>query len=246
MVLVRVIRAVVRAIRVPLRRPLEPLLWIAASLSAKDVWTLPGSHGDAGASPSSRSRKPTSARRRRGGTLLVVAAQSQLDGARWQVYPAYMSAVACTAVEYLAGAGVDVHPIICKLVAFSGGIGALVSTAAGVFAPVFLMPKPTGPYRTGKTTRLWIDGTRRSWLLRSKGRSLGKIPESRMLMANVWYPAAAPKPQLRRDAAVKKKKETSSSDSDSESSRSPSPRRKSSKDKDSKRKKRRSSSSSSD
>ena len=38
MVLVRVIRAVVRAIRVPLRRPLEPLLWIAASLSAKDVW----------------------------------------------------------------------------------------------------------------------------------------------------------------------------------------------------------------
>ena len=123
-----------------------------------------------------------------------------------------MSAVACTAVEYLAGAGVDVHPIICKLVAFSGGIGALVSTAAGVFAPVFLMPKPTGPYRTGKTTRLWIDGTRRSWLLRSKGRSLGKIPESRMLMANVWYPAAAPKPQLRRDAAVKKKKETSADD----------------------------------
>ena len=38
MVLVRVIRAVVRAIRMPLRRPLEPLLWIAASLSAKDVW----------------------------------------------------------------------------------------------------------------------------------------------------------------------------------------------------------------
>ena len=123
-----------------------------------------------------------------------------------------MSAVACTAVEYLAGAGVDVHPIICKLVAFSGGIGALVSTAAGVFAPVFLMPKPTGPYRTGKTTRLWIDGTRRSWLLRSKGRSLGKIPESRMLMANVWYPAAAPKPRLRRDAAVKKKKEASAED----------------------------------
>ena len=37
MVLVRVIRAVLRAIRVPLRRPLEPLLWIAASLSAKDA-----------------------------------------------------------------------------------------------------------------------------------------------------------------------------------------------------------------
>ena len=73
--------------------------------------TLPGSQGDpssAGApspgSPSSRSRRPTN-RRRRGGTLLVVAAQSQLDGARWQVYPAYMSAVACTLVDVVAGAG---------------------------------------------------------------------------------------------------------------------------------------------
>ena len=174
--------------------------------------TLPGSQGDpssAGApspgSPSSRSRRPTN-RRRRGGTLLVVAAQSQLDGARWQVYPAYMSAVACTLVDVVAGAGVDVHPFLCKIVAGLGGVGALVSTAAGVFAPVFLMPKPTGPYRTGKTTRLWIDATRRSWLLRSKAR-IGKIPESRMLMANVWYPAAAPRPRLRRERRIDRKKD---------------------------------------
>ena len=117
-----------------------------------------------------------------------------------------MSAVACTLVDVVAGAGVDVHPVACKIVAGLGGVGALVSTAAGVFAPVFLMPKPTGPYRTGKTTRLWIDATRRSWLLRSKAR-IGKIPESRMLMANVWYPAAAPRPRLRRERRIDRKKD---------------------------------------
>jgi dienelactone hydrolase len=37
-----------------------------------------------------------------------------------------------------------------------------------VFAPVFPMPKPTGPYRVGKTTRLWVDRNRRSWLLKTK------------------------------------------------------------------------------
>lgn len=125
-----------------------------------------------------------------------------------------MSAVACTLVDVVAGAGVDVHPVVCKIVAGLGGVGALVSTAAGVFAPVFLMPKPTGPYRTGKTTRLWIDATRRSWLLRSKAR-IGKIPESRMLMANVWYPAAAPRPRLRRERRIDRKKDKNNNNASS-------------------------------
>jgi hypothetical protein len=61
---------------------------------------------------------------------------------------------------------------------------------AGLFAPVFRMPKPTGPYRVGKRTTLWTDRSRRSWLLKNKPR-LGQLPEHRKLMANVWYPAAA-------------------------------------------------------
>ena len=76
-------------------------------------------------------------------------------------------------------------------VRFAGhAAGAAVSTLAGVFAPVFPMPKPTGPYRVGKTTRLWIDRNRRSWLLKTK-RKLGAqaLPEHRMMMVNIWYPA---------------------------------------------------------
>ena len=51
------------------------------------------------------------------------------------------------------------------------------------------MPKPTGP-TAGKTTRMWIDRARRSWLLKTR-RKTGKqpLPEHRMMMANVWYPA---------------------------------------------------------
>ena len=42
---------------------------------------------------------------------------------------------------------------VCKLVAMLGMTGSLASTAAGLFAPVFRMPKPTGPYRQGLPTR---------------------------------------------------------------------------------------------
>ena len=68
-----------------------------------------------------------------------------------------------------------------------------MSTAAGVFAPVFLMPKPTGPYRTGKTTRLWIDATRRSWLLRSKAR-IGKIRRAGCSWRTCGTPPPRPDP----------------------------------------------------
>lgn len=32
------VRRALRALRGPLRRPLEPLLWLAAALSAKETW----------------------------------------------------------------------------------------------------------------------------------------------------------------------------------------------------------------
>ena len=105
--------------------------------------------------------------------------------------PAYLGVVTCTAVSSLAKLpGVAVHPFVCRLVAVSGMFGSVMSTLSGVFAPVFPMPKPTGPYRVGKTTRLWIDKARRSWLLKTK-RKLGTqpLPDNRMMMVNIWYPA---------------------------------------------------------
>jgi platelet-activating factor acetylhydrolase len=124
---------------------------------------------------------------------LIILAQAKLDGTRWQVVPAYLSAVTCTGLNALGRVkGVCVPKILCRCVAVLGAAGASVSTLAGVFAPVFPMPKPTGPYRVGKTTRLWVDRNRRSWLLKTK-RVFGAqaLPEHRMMMVNIWYPAKA-------------------------------------------------------
>ena len=272
------VRRALRALRAPLRRPLEPLLWLAAALSAKDAWvrappapeprasasnasarvrvsgavvvlqrspsrsrspprrsrarpspanpTTPISKREPQALPSTaRARRPgeglpagdagsesTSgraglnrkkvqssdsrradgdARWRGGAPLLIILAQAKLDGTRWQVVPAYLCTVTCTGLNALGRVkGVRLPKTVCRLVALAGAAGAAVSTIAGVFAPVFPMPKPTGPYRVGKTTRLWIDRNRRSWLLKTK-RKLGAqaLPEHRMMMVNIWYPA---------------------------------------------------------
>jgi hypothetical protein len=135
---------------------------------------------------------------------LIILAQAKLDGTRWQVVPAYLSAVTCTGLNALGRVkGVCVPKILCRCVAVLGAAGASVSTLAGVFAPVFPMPKPTGPYRVGKTTRLWVDRNRRSWLLKTK-RVFGAqaLPEHRMMMVNIWYPAKA----LRRGRRTRRRR----------------------------------------
>jgi platelet-activating factor acetylhydrolase len=112
--------------------------------------------------------------------------QARLDGARWQVVPAYLGALSCTAVSF-AGRHlrVSIHPLLARLTACVGAAGAASSAAAGLFAPVFTMPKPTGPYRVGKTTRLWIDRSRRSWLLKNKARSISHwFPYDRVGVVN--------------------------------------------------------------
>ena len=202
-----IVRRVFRALRAPLRRPLEPLLWVAATLSAKDVWvrsngraTLKRNRPAASPPVSTSSRSPPTLRypppsilagasvhlgqsRRPGATsprarrraLLIIAAQAQLDGTRWQVIPAYCAAVTCTAMGYAGRVGLRLPAIAYRTIAAAGAAGAALSTAAGLFAPVFPMPKPTGPYRVGKTTRMWIDRARRSWLLKTR-RKTGSSP----------------------------------------------------------------------
>ena len=173
-----IVRRVFRALRAPLRRPLEPLLWVAATLSAKDVWvrsngraTLKRNRPAASPPVSTSSRSPPTLRyppplrssqalpsisgradgpgrrlRARGGApLLIIAAQAQLDGTRWQVIPAYCAAVTCTAMGYAGRVGLRLPAIAYRTIAAAGAAGAALSTAAGLFAPVFPMPKPTGP-----------------------------------------------------------------------------------------------------
>ena len=137
--------------------------------------------------------------------------------------PAYCAAVTCTAMGYAGRVGLRLPAIAYRTIAAAGAAGAALSTAAGLFAPVFPMPKPTGPYRVGKTTRMWIDRARRSWLLKTR-RKTGKqpLPEHRMMMANVWYPAADANPKNRRDTDESASKSASESASKS-STRDPQP-----------------------
>jgi hypothetical protein len=69
---------------------------------------------------------------------------------------------------------------VCKLVAMLGMTGSLASTAAGLFAPVFRMPKPTGPYRQGLPTRSRLSFTHAITALGSslKPRNSGSEPIS--------------------------------------------------------------------
>ena len=80
----------------------------------------------------------------------MVVVHARLDGTRWQVVPAYCAALTCSAVGYV-GRTVLVGRLpvfLCRAVATAGAAATAMSTAAGLFAPVFHMPKPTGPYRT--------------------------------------------------------------------------------------------------
>ena len=72
---------------------------------------------------------------------------------------------------YAGRVGLRLPAIAYRTIAAAGAAGAALSTAAGLFAPVFPMPKPTGPYRVGKTTRMWIDRARRSWLLKTRRKT---------------------------------------------------------------------------
>ena len=71
-------------LRNPLNRPLEPLLWLASTVSAKRAFkssSLPAADGE---------RKKTQILGNRLFPAAVVLVQAKLDGTRWQVVPAYL------------------------------------------------------------------------------------------------------------------------------------------------------------
>ena len=84
-----------RAIRGPFHRPLEPLLWLASVVSARRVWAgKDAKHAAARAAMDARLAAMHPARRAL--PLLAVIAQWRVDGARWQVVPAYIGCLLYT------------------------------------------------------------------------------------------------------------------------------------------------------
>ena len=179
----RVLARAFRVVRGPFRRPLEPLLWFASVVSVRRVWD--GGDGARGARRAALdARLATMHPARRAMPLLAVLAQWTIDGHRWQVVPAYIGTGLCMTVS---AAGNALPLWARRLCALSGGATTFASVASGLLIPVFRMPRPTGPHKVGKKTMMWIDRSRKNWLLNTKGR--GAFPEHRVLMTNVWYPA---------------------------------------------------------
>jgi len=180
----RIVAIAFRIARSAFARPLEPLLWAASSASARALCAstrrVKCASDEEGGSRENKVREVCA----RAMPIVALIAQWKADGARWQVVPAYVGVCVTTGAR---ACGKRLPSWARRIAAFSGGMTTVASVVCGLLIPVFRMPKPTGPYAVGKRTTLWVDKTRKSWLLNTKGR--GALPENRKLMANVWYPA---------------------------------------------------------
>lgn len=111
--------------------------------------------------------------------LPVLAAQVLVEGARWQMIPAYalsgLLALAWLArtVGRLPGA---------RVAAGLGVLGLAVAIAVPVVVPVFRLPVPTGPYAIGTQTYHWVDADRPDVFTADPD-------DRRELVVQVWYPA---------------------------------------------------------
>ena len=121
---------------------------------------------------------------------LLALAQVSLEGARWEMAPAYSMTALFVLVWLLAtiapAASLARQILSKRLVAGLGiGLGALglaVAVAAPMILPVFRFPAPGGPDGIGTVTYHWIDDAR--------AELFSTDPNAhRELMAQIWYPA---------------------------------------------------------
>lgn len=112
-----------------------------------------------------------------GGLLLV---HLTVDGARWQMIPAYASALGLAAL--VAGRLFGPAPTLWPYGAALGLVGVLAAAAAGLAVPVFRLPAPPGPYPIGTSSIALTDWGRADPFTGEPGRRL---------VAQIWYPAQA-------------------------------------------------------
>lgn len=135
--------------------------------------------------------------------LLAAGAQILLEGARWQMAPAYAVSVLLLVARLAGVKGAGVHGPLRRVVGYVGaifGVLVLIFTCFLPLAfPVFRFPPPTGPYAIGTLTYHWIDASRAEIFTADPN-------DWRELIVQVWYPArtdasAAHAPYL-RDGSV--------------------------------------------
>ncbi|MFN0073535.1 MAG: alpha/beta hydrolase family protein [Chloroflexota bacterium] len=122
--------------------------------------------------------------------LLLAVMQVLVEGARWQMIPAYLfTGVLCLVplLNSIAPVGQSTarkwtHQIAFGLAVSLGGLGLVVSIALPISLPVFHLPHPSGGHEIGTLTYHWIDTNR--------PEIFSTDPNARReLMVQIWYPA---------------------------------------------------------
>ena len=140
-------------------------------------------------------------------TLLATGAQVLLEGARWQMAPAYAVSVAFFLISLLPNTTVAAeYDAPGRLRRLGRRVGVVLGAVALVLTcllplafPVFRFPAPTGPYAIGTLTYHWIDADRAEMFT-------ADLKDRRELMVQVWYPAkdnpSAPRAPYLQDGSV--------------------------------------------
>ena len=120
--------------------------------------------------------------------LPIVALQVLIEGARWQMIPAYVLTglfLLVSLLKNIAPAGQPAEQKRTRRLAFGLGVlGLAVSIALPIVLPVFRLPHPGGPYAIGTLTYHWVDADR--------PEIFSADPNARReLMVQIWYPAKA-------------------------------------------------------
>jgi predicted dienelactone hydrolase len=125
--------------------------------------------------------------------MLAAGAQVLLEGARWQMAPAYAVSVSLFLISLIPGGGATDGSKRGRLRRLGGrvgtGFGALVlafCVLPPLAFPVFSLPHPHGPYQVGTLTYDWVDAARRE-IFTADPR------DRRELMVQIWYPARGSK-----------------------------------------------------
>jgi predicted dienelactone hydrolase len=113
----------------------------------------------------------------------AAAAQILIEGERWQLFPAYLTAGGIVAAVLLSTRTRTSKSVGLLLLA-SGFLAILLSATLAALFPVFSFPQPVGPYRVGTFAVQWTD------------KSRPDIFESnpnvrRTLVVQIYYPAEA-------------------------------------------------------
>lgn len=134
--------------------------------------------------------------------LLSAAAQILMEGARWQMAPAYAMCVLLLMACLLLGAK-GPRGALWRIGGYVGAtLGAVVLALSSLLPlafPVFRFQPPTGPYAIGTVTYHWIDANRDEIFTADPN-------DRRELIVQVWYPArdnpSAPRAPYMPDGSV--------------------------------------------